>query len=199
MNSAANQSAVQWYANLNTVHKVTPDFQQLGQASTRGVYQAISLGRCGVWLGFYADMRGKSWGTLWIGDPVMMPLPRGQASFNAASVDGYFVPRYASHPQEAWLWLAFLLEHEDAAGVQMPARASHIDSKAYAERVTSDVVAVARSLPKTNTIVRVGAPQSFSALVTIYLQAVAKVVRGEAEVSNALAAAQQSALTLLSK
>ena len=199
MNSAANQRAIQWYASLRTEYKVTPDLQLLGQTNGRGVYQAISMGRCGVWLGFYGDMRGKSWGTLWLGDPVMMPLPRSQASFNAASVDGYYVMRYAAHPQEAWLWLMFLAEHEEAAGVQMPPRASQIESAAFANRVTPDLVAVARSLPKTTTVVRIGAPQGLSALVTVYLEAVNKIVRGSADANEALAAAQQSAQLLLSK
>ncbi len=147
INSAANLRAVQWYASLHSEYGVMPTPQEVRQVYRRGIYEPISLGRCGVWLGFYGDMRGRSWGTLWLGDPVMMPLPRGQASFNAAAVDGYFVLRSAAHPQEAWLWLTFLLDHEEAAGTLMPPRSSHIKSQAFANRVTSDMAAVARSLP----------------------------------------------------
>jgi ABC-type glycerol-3-phosphate transport system substrate-binding protein len=196
MNSAANQRAVQWYASLRTLHGVTPDLQQLRSVYGRGIYEPIALGRCGVWLGFYGDLGGRAWGTLWLGEPVMMPLPRAQASFNAASVDGYYILRQAAHPQEAWLWLSYLLEHEQAAGLQMPARRSHIESQSFANRVTPDVVAVARSLPANTLIVGIGSPQSLGALVMGYLKAVDQVVRGETDVNTALAAAQSGAQRL---
>jgi ABC-type glycerol-3-phosphate transport system substrate-binding protein len=196
MNSEANLRAVQWYASLRTVHGVTPELQQLAQVYRRGVYEPISMGRCGVWLGFYGDMRGKAWGTLWLGEPVMMPLPRAQANFNAASVDGYFILRNAAHPQEAWLWLNFLLEHEDAAGAQVPPRRSQIESQAFAGRVTPDVAAVARALPTNTLIVGIGSPQNLGSVVEIYLKAVDEVVRGNTDAKTALAAAQANALLL---
>jgi ABC-type glycerol-3-phosphate transport system substrate-binding protein len=199
MNSAANLRAVQWYASLRTVHGVTPDPAQFTEASRYGVYQLITMGRCGVWLGFYGDLGGRAWGTLWLGTPVMMPLPRGQASFNAASIDGYFMLRQAEHPQEAWLWLSFLLEHEEAAGAQMPPRRSQIESQAFANRVTPDVVAVARSLPTNTLIVGIGSPQNLGSVVSVYLKAVDQVVRGQADAKTALSDAQASALLLFAQ
>jgi ABC-type glycerol-3-phosphate transport system substrate-binding protein len=199
MDSAANVRAMQWYASLRFLYGVTPNPAQLRQGGRSLLYQVISLGRCGVWIGFYGDMRGKAWGTSWLGDPVMMPLPRGQSTFNAAGVDGYFMLRYTPHPQETWLWLTFLLDHEAASGTQMPPLRSQIQSQSFAERVTPDVVAVARSLPATTTILSIGLPQDLGSLVTIYLQAVARVVNGEADAKNALSAAQENALLLFAK
>lgn len=199
MTSAATVRAVEWYAGLRTQHKVTPDPALMEKAFRRGVYEAISMGRCGVWFGSYADMRGRAWGTLWLGDPVMMPLPRAQASFNAAAIDGYFVLRDTTHAEEAWLWLSFLLEHEEASGVQIPPRRTHIQSAAFASRVSADVLAVARGLPTTTTLLSLGSPYSLSALVSVYLEAVARVVSGEIDAKSALAAAQEKALPLLSK
>jgi ABC-type glycerol-3-phosphate transport system substrate-binding protein len=131
-----------------------------------------------------------------LGEPVMMPLPRAQANFNAASVDGYFILRNAAHPQEAWLWLNFLLEHEDAAGAQVPPRRSQIESQAFAGRVTPDVAAVARALPTNTLIVGIGSPQNLGSVVEIYLKAVDEVVRGNTDAKTALAAAQANALLL---
>ena len=196
MDIAANVRAVEWYASLHTLHGVTPDPQQLAETNGRGVYQLITMGRCGVWLGFYGDKGGKAWGTLWLGESVMMPLPRAQSSFNAAAVDGYFILRNAAHPQEAWLWLTFLLDHEEASGVQMPPRRSQIESESFASRVTPDVVAVARSLPASAVIVGIGSPLNYSSIVSIYLKAVDRVVRGETDARNALADAQSSAKLL---
>ena len=196
MNSAANVQAAVWYASLRSAYGVTPGPGQVDEALRRGVYQAISTGHCGVWIGLYGDMRGRSWGTVWLGDPVMMPLPRGQASFNAATLDGYFMPRSAAHPKEAWLWLTFLLEHEEAAGTQMPPRTSQIQDQTFANRVTPDVVIVARSLLGT-PLVSIGSTQNLGAALTIYVQAVAQVVRGEVDARSALSAAQEKALLLL--
>ncbi len=195
LNSEANVRAMEWYVSLRTKHKVMPDVGLLGDAARRGVYEAIRSGRCGVWFGFFGDMRGKSWGTLWLGDPVMMPLPRSQAIFNAAAVDGYFIPRSSPHPREAWLWLMFLVEHEQAAGVHVPPRTSQIQSDAFAGRVTPDVAAVARALPAT-TITSLGSAQSLGALAELYLGAVAQTLQGTTDVRTALTIAQQKAAPL---
>ena len=198
MNSTANVQAVEWYAGLRSAYGVMPGAGQTDDSLRRIPYQAISTGHCGVWIGLYGDMRGRSWGTLWLGDPVMMPLPRGQARFNAATVDGYFMLRSAAHPQEAWLWLMFLLDHEEAAGTQMPPRTSQVKSDAFAARVTPDIVTVARSLLGT-PFISIGSTQSLGSLLAIYVQAVNQIVRGEADAKRALSAAQDKALPLLGR
>jgi ABC-type glycerol-3-phosphate transport system substrate-binding protein len=198
MNSTANVQAVEWYANLRSTYGAMSGAGQADESLRRGVYQAISTGHCGVWIGFYGDMRGRSWGTLWLGEPVMMPLPRGRASFNAATMDGYFMLRSAAHPQEAWLWLMFLLDHEEAAGNLMPPRVSQIQGTAFSNRVTPDIVAVARGM-LTTPLVSIGSTQDLGAPITVYVQAVAQVVRGEMDAKSALAAAQEKALPLLAR
>jgi len=195
MNSDANVRAIEWYSSLRTTHGVLPDAAQLGDAYRRGTYEAIRGGHCGVWFGFFGDMRGKSWGTLWLGDPVMLPLPRAQASFNAAAVDGYFITRNTTHPREAWLWMSYLLENEQAAGVHMPPRTSQVTSDAFASRVSPDMAAVARSLP-ASTIVSLGSAQSLGSLLESYLVAVSDVLQGKVDARTALAAAQQKSLGL---
>ena len=197
LDAAANIRAVQWYASLRSQYGITPAPDELRQIfRSSSINDAIVLGRCGLWIGFYADMGGRAWGRKPVGEPVMMPLPRGQVTFTAASVDGYYILRQSKHPEQAWKWLSFLMEHEEAAGVYMPVQRSQINSEAFASRVSADAVRVARGLPPQVLLVGATIPQGMQSLFATYVQAVDQVVRGQAEAKAALSSAQARAVML---
>ena len=80
----------------------------------------------------------------------VLPLPglsEGNAYNSPALVDGYFITRNSPNPELAWKWMSFLMQHQEASLNLIPPLIPHIDSDEYAERVSPDVLAVARRLP----------------------------------------------------
>ena len=200
LDAPANVTALEWYASLRQKYAVTPDPDDARQLyHSRGVAEAAALGRCGLWFGFYADVNVRPpTGMKQVSDPVMLPLPRGQASFNVASLDGYFIMRQSAQPGAAWEWISFLMDHESASGRLVPPLQSEVGSSSFARRVGSDALAVAERLPSDLITLGSGTPQGAASLFSIYAQAVDSVVRGQSEARPALQAAQVQAQALMS-
>jgi ABC-type glycerol-3-phosphate transport system substrate-binding protein len=194
LDAVANIRSLQWYAALRQQYGVIPDPDAIRQLfRQRGLYDAIALGKCGVWLGFYSDLGGKTWGSKWIGDPVMLPLPHGQTTISVASADGYFIFRQSKHGDEAWMWIEYLVDHQEPSGMLAPPLRSQIQSDAFARRVSPDVLLTARSLQGNLIMLGASIPQGAGSIFSIYLAAVDQVVRGQADAKSALAAAQTKA------
>jgi hypothetical protein len=149
--------------------------------------------KCGLWLGTYAVFNNRTAGMRWQGEPLMLPLPRGQAVFTVASLDSYYILRQTQHPAETWQWILFLLNHQEAAGAQIPARRSLIASQAFADRVAADALGVARNLPDNVFVLSGSTLQNAESVFSVYMQAVDAIVREKADIKSTLAAAQKKA------
>ncbi len=197
LDDPANVEAVQWYANLHLQYGVMPDPDELRRYFPRGrIYEAIVRGKCGLWLGRYSDRGGKAWGFEWQSEGVMLPLPRGRASFTLIWVDGYFLFAQSQHRQEAWEWIRFLLDHQAAAGQMAPPLQTQVQSPEYADRVGESVAGIARSLASNPVFVPAVLDPALGDVVDLYTDAVVKVLKGDAEALDALTEAQARAKTL---
>jgi multiple sugar transport system substrate-binding protein len=199
LDDPANVEAVQWYTDLRLEYGVTPDPDEIRKYFPRGrVFEAVVRGKCGLWFGQYSDRGGRTWPAGWQGEGVMLPLPRYRAPFSAIQVDGYYLLSQSRHRQEAWEWIRFLLDHQEAAGLMLPPVQSQARSEEYAIRVGEDIAAVARQLPRSAIIFPTGADPILGQTVELYLGAITKVLKGDVDVEAALSEAQAQAEALFS-
>jgi ABC-type glycerol-3-phosphate transport system substrate-binding protein len=197
LDNPANVKAVQWYADLRLKHGVIPDPDEIGKTFPRGrLYEAIMRNKCGLWFGQYADQGGKTWPMEWESQGVMLPLPRSQAPFSYANVDGYYLLTKSKHRREAWEWMRFLLDHQEAAGMMMPPLNSQIDSTQYAGRAGRDVAAVARQLTANAILLPGDLDPRLEKVIQLYMAAVKRAVKGDADPQTALEEAQVQAEAL---
>jgi ABC-type glycerol-3-phosphate transport system substrate-binding protein len=196
-NEPANVEAIQWYTSLRTEYGVTPDPDEIRRAFRRGLlYEAIIRGKCGLWFGQFSDRGGKAWPSEWEAEGVMLPLPRIRAPFALLQVDGYYILEQSKHRKEAWDWVRFLLDHQEAAGFMLPPFQSQTISSEYAGRVGKDVAAVARLLSTTAIVLPAGADPILEQSIALYVGAIDKVLSGEMDVETALNDAQVQAEAL---
>ncbi|MCD6290623.1 MAG: extracellular solute-binding protein [Anaerolineae bacterium] len=197
LDDPANVTAIQWYADLYRTYGVMPAPGELRKHFPRGrKYEAIIRGKCGIWFGQYSDRNGQTWGIEWQNKAVMLPLPHGKGEINPVMVDGYYILSQSQHRQEAWQWIRFLLDHQEAAGQMEPPLRSQVNSREYKTRVGEDVAAIARGLTKHMFYMPVNPPPPLEQVVNLYLTAVQKVVQGDVDAETALADAQAQAETL---
>jgi multiple sugar transport system substrate-binding protein len=209
LDSEANRRAIAWYAGLRQTYHVMPDPALFGTARY-ATYQAIIAGRCGMWLGVLSDraqltqyMSMSGTDTTRFG---VLPLPRGQRSpvtlgtpFAPVVLDAYAILKDSKHPDAAWQWILFLLDHPEAAGAQLPLRTSQF-TKEFGTRAGDDALAVGRSLSRSVLVSYNWQTDSLvSEVGRLYLDAVDHILAGEADVGSALAAAQFQAQALFSQ
>ncbi len=199
LDDPANIEAVQWYTDLRLAYGVTPDPDEIRKYFPRGrVFEAIVRGKCGLWFGQYSDRGGRVWPVEWQGKGVMLPLPRCRAPFGLIQVDGYYILAQSKHRKEAWDWIRFLLDHQEAAGLMVPPLQSQAHSKEYVARVGEEVAEVARRLPPDAIIFPAAADPVLGQTVELYLGAIAQVIKGDMDVETALSEAQVQAEALFS-
>jgi ABC-type glycerol-3-phosphate transport system substrate-binding protein len=197
LDDPANVKAVQWYADLRLKHGVIPDPDEIGKTFPHGrIYEAILRNKCGLWFGQYADQGGRMWPMEWESQGVMLPLPRSQARLSYANVDGTYLLTKSKHRREAWEWMRFLLDHQEAAGMMLPPLNSQVDSTQYAERVGKDVAAVARQLTANAILLPGDLDPRLEQVVQLYMGAVKRAVKGDADPQTALDEAQVQAEAL---
>jgi multiple sugar transport system substrate-binding protein len=197
LDDPANVKAVQWYADLRLKHGVIPDPDEIGKTFPRGrLYEAIIRNKCGLWFGQFADQGGKTWPMEWESQGVMLPLPRSQAPLSYANVDGYYLLTKSKHRREAWEWMRFLLDRQEAAGMMMPPLNSQIDSTQYAGRVGQDVAAVARRLTANAILLPGNIDPRLYQVMGLFLGAVKQAVKGDTDAETALKEAQVQAEAL---
>jgi multiple sugar transport system substrate-binding protein len=188
LDDPANVEAIEWYASLWSEHNVTPPVSD----NPNEIFRYFASSLCGFWMQYY-DMIGIL--QSYLVEPHMLPLPKVKAPFSFASVDGYYLTVSSSHPQEAWQWMSFLLQHQEASGMQIPPLVSQIASDDYAKRVSPEALAIARGLPHDTEFYRlsvIGATWVVE-INDLFSQAVKQVVEGKADARAALEEAQKQA------
>jgi len=134
--------AVEWYANLTTVHKVTPTLEQIKKFFARG-RQSILQGKVAMWMGMlseWAELSRAQEMNLNLG---VVPLPGDARSFTAAMVNAYAISAETQYPDECWQLVAFL--SKQIPGNLMPARKSLVEAAAYEQLVGNEIAVAARS------------------------------------------------------
>jgi ABC-type glycerol-3-phosphate transport system substrate-binding protein len=196
LNSPANVAAISWYRSLWSEHAIVPrvsgdQFQLFGQVSST---------ICGFWLQ-YLDMFGFA-ETLPV-EARVLPLPGlsdGTAYNSPALVDGYFITRNSPNPELAWKWISFLIQHQEASLNLVPPMIPHIDSDEYAERVSPDVLTVARRLPGDLPFLGldyISDPRTVE-VFNLFTGTVRQIIDEEADVQSALDEAQKHAEEIFS-
>jgi ABC-type glycerol-3-phosphate transport system substrate-binding protein len=197
LDDPANVKAVRWYADLRLKHGVIPDPDEIGKTFPRGrLYEAIIRNKCGLWFGLYADQGGRTWPMEWESQGVMLPLPRSQAPLSYANVDGYYLLTKSKHRREAWEWMRFLLDRQEAAGMMMPPLNSQINSTQYAGRAGKDVAAVARRLTANAILLPGNLDPRLYQVIQLFMAAAKQAVKGDANAETALNEAQVQAEAL---
>jgi multiple sugar transport system substrate-binding protein len=197
LDDPANVKAVQWYADLRLKHGVIPDPDEIGKTFPRGrLYEAIIRNKCGLWFGQFADQGGKTWPMEWESQGVMLPLPRSQAPLSYANVDGYYLLTKSKHRREAWEWMRFLLDRQEAAGMMMPPLNLQIDSTQYAGRAGKDVAAVARRLTADALLLPGNLDPRLNQVIQLFMAAAKQAVKGDTDAETALNEAQVQAEAL---
>ncbi|HEU0292849.1 MAG TPA: extracellular solute-binding protein [Anaerolineales bacterium] len=196
LNRPANVAAISWYSSLWSEHALVPrvseePFQLFGQ---------VSGTICGLWMQ-YLDMFGFA-ETLPV-EARVLPFPSlsdGNAYNSPALVDGYFITRNSPHPELAWEWISYLMQHQEASLNQIPPMIPHIDSDEYAQRVSPDVLTVARRLPLDLPFLSLDYlnDPGVMEIANIFSQAVRQVIDEEGEVQSALDEAQKQAEEIFS-
>ncbi len=173
-------AAVQWYADLALTHGVMANpagegFVDDFDVVRRGeVAMNVSLAR--LWVGG-ARQEGTALG--------LAPLP----GRSPVGLHGHFISAGTAHPEAAWRWLQFL-SRQVAPPDRLPARQSLIPDSTYAAAAGDEALEVFRyaaehALP----------PVRPTAVERLLRQVVEQVLEGD-EAEDALAEAQQQALTL---
>ena len=182
-----NETAMTWYTSLFGEFQVTQPFVQSPQTA-----EQIRAGNCAMWLDVLsAGQYGKPSNM----DAIPLPLPvYNNTPVTLAALDNYAILAKSEHPEEAWLWVRFLMEHEQASGTILPARRSHLQSDGFLSSVSPAVAAIARAIPESEITHSAQAHQRLIQANMLYYEAVQQVLKGDADVKTALEQAQQKAL-----
>ena len=132
-----NIEVLEWYVSLSEEYNVAPTREQV-QKELRGyVYDGITRGMVGMWIGGFFERQGYNpdWGFEW----GMVPLP-GEEGTPLLSwwAEGLFISGEAQHPDACWKWIVFLCER-NLPGFLMPVRKSVVESEKYRETVGFEV------------------------------------------------------------
>ncbi len=198
LDSPANEDALAWYTGLRRIYQTNPAPEDV-RAQMGDINRAIWAGRCGLWLGFYAD-RARFAGFL--SDmgravPGMVPLPAGKGTIGVAALDIYAILRNSQKAMAAWQWIKFLIDQPEAATPLLAPRTSQLASQTYTVHVDKETLRIARSLPDRLFIWDSTLETSaIGGTVAAYLQAVEKVVNGDLDTEAALGEAQMQAEAL---
>jgi ABC-type glycerol-3-phosphate transport system substrate-binding protein len=194
LNQPANVQAVEWYASLFHTYQVAP--QEI--ASEFQVYGMVNSTSCGFWMS-WMDMFGFA--RRLVTEPRVLPLPRVQAPFSVAALDGYFISKASQHPQEAWQWLSFVVRRQEASMGQLPPMTAQLASPEYRERLGEDSAAVANTLSDDTIFFGLDflGRGAVGEVYNLFTQAVIRVVEGETDAQSALDEAQEQALQLFER
>jgi multiple sugar transport system substrate-binding protein len=189
LNQRANVDALTWYASLKLDYGLLPASGQLYR-----VGEQIFRGNCAFWID-YLSMSEFGRDGAFTTDAEPLPLPRHVSQFTIATMDGYFIPSTSEHPEEAFLWNAFLMRQQAASGRFIPPTHSAVNSAEYAARVSKPTVAVARSLPEQMVFISMDMyhNERFGKSLALFMAAADQVMNGKADPQAALDEAQRQA------
>jgi multiple sugar transport system substrate-binding protein len=136
--------AVEWYADLVLDHNVIPTPEQMRGTfpGSRGVSEAIRLGRIGMWVDSLSERGGQDWRRNWDMEWGVVGLPRDLQSITLIGTEGYFTSSHTQNREACWRWVSFLSQQPPSR--MAPARRSILESGAYEQEVGSEVAAAAR-------------------------------------------------------
>jgi ABC-type glycerol-3-phosphate transport system substrate-binding protein len=199
----ATVEAMQWYADLTTVHGVKPIFVTdlntlLGATSAVMEREGlVNEGRAAIWTGSPA-------GAALFGDrselnagAASLPLREdGTSTASFLATSGYFISADTDNREACWQWITFLSDHPEA-NQGLPARRSVAESDEYKRLVGADKAEA--YLASVGDSDRPSAFQIFSEEdwlgwgIFWYGQAFGQVLEGDVTVEEALDAAQKLA------
>jgi multiple sugar transport system substrate-binding protein len=139
--------AIEWYADLIHDYDLMPSPQatqeQFGSdGSPAYIYWRA---KAAMYLGFYSDRGGQSWGpqALWQMNWGMVPLPCDKQASTLGFVMAYAAVADTQHPEACWEWITYL--SEQVPPFVLPARRSVAESAEYTAQVGPDIAQVART------------------------------------------------------
>ena len=188
LNDPANIEAVKWYASLALDYHILPPSEE----HNYDMYRNISGSNCGYYLQWFDKLGYNLTGAF---PSAMLPLPKLYDPFNISVLDGYFILKTSTHPQETWQWINFLVSQPDASGKQIPPLLKLINSDLYAKRVSTDALEIAKRITLNNVILGLESLQNqqMGQVIEIFNEAVAEVMTGKIEARTALDEAQKRA------
>jgi ABC-type glycerol-3-phosphate transport system substrate-binding protein len=190
LNRQENIDALSWYVSLKNDFGLLPDMER-----AQGVGQLVARSGCGFWMDW---LDHSTFGSFGPEDSTPLPLPTYHKRFNVSTLDGYFILDHSLHPEEAWMWIEFLMNQQSASGRMIPPLQSAIDSLEYEQRASQPVLNVARSLPQETVILglEMYRNQKFGAALELFSQASIQVFDGTTSAADALNSIQQQAEAL---
>jgi ABC-type glycerol-3-phosphate transport system substrate-binding protein len=132
-----NIEALEWYVSLSEEYNVAPTREQVQKEFGGYVYNGITTGKVGMWIGGFSGRQGYNpeWGFEW----GMVPLPGEEGTPTLGWwEEGLFISGEAQHPDACWKWIVFLGER-NLPEFLMPVRRSLVESEKYKKTVGFEV------------------------------------------------------------
>ncbi len=197
MDSAAAAEAVQFFADLTNVDKVTPSY--LDQQTSLNIGKLFQEGKLAMAFGNHALVPGfaATQGLKWD----VAGLPKNKAQVNSAGGSGYVISSASKEKEAAWTFLKWLQSSKGQAifaetGVIVPARRSVGQAPIFQQQGSYDATVFideterGRPLPMFDGIQQV---------TTLFNEALVPVWEGKESAGDALAAAVPRVNALLGK
>ena len=188
LNDPANVDALRWYTSLLT------DFQLLPPEplSDRAVGMFIAQGNCAFWMdtlnrgafGRFGDVKSEP-----------LPLPAYNAAFNVAELDAYSVIATSAHPEEAYQWISFLMQQQEASGSLVPPLRALASAAEYTARVSTGTAGVAQSIGDRTVMLGLEMYRDarLGNVIELYTRAAEQVMIEQIDAQTALDQAQSEA------
>lgn len=192
LDDTATVDALAFYVDLFTRYGVAPGGDFMGRnygAASRQVAQAG--GHCGLWIGLFSD-RGQTGSNPWQYAWEMLPAPGSQPDLGLSIAEGYFVPRTASHREEALELARFLSDRWQASGRLLPPRRSLVQQPGFQQLVGERIVAHAAAFPDDMTIISLDFGDELMSVGMAVLGAVDYAITQNADIVPLLQEAQQT-------
>jgi multiple sugar transport system substrate-binding protein len=185
--------AIEWFAGLIHSHDVMPSplaaEEQFGnEGSPPYIYWR---GKAAMYLGFYSDRGGVSWGpqARWQMNWGMSPLPRDEQASTMGIMMAYAASADTRHPEACWEWMVYL--SEQVPPYVLPARRSQAESAAYSAQVGDEVAAVARASIENAMILPDAQMAGIAQQAESFGQALTEILNGNVTALEALTALQR--------
>jgi ABC-type glycerol-3-phosphate transport system substrate-binding protein len=136
-----NIEALEWYVGLSEEYDVAPTREQVQKEFRGYVYNGITMGKVGMWIGEFSERQGynSDWGFEW--DMVPLPSEEGTPTLGWWE-EGLFISGEAQHPDACWKWIVFLCER-NLPEFLMPVRKSLVESEKYEQAVGFEIADIA--------------------------------------------------------
>jgi ABC-type glycerol-3-phosphate transport system substrate-binding protein len=189
--------AIEWYTDLIHDYDVMPSPQsaqeQFGNdGSPAYIYWR---GKAAMYLGFYSDRGGESWGpqARWQMNWGMVPLPRNERASTLGLLMAYAASADTRHPEACWEWMTYL--SEQIPPFVLPARRSLAQSAEYTDQVGAEIAAVARASIEDALILPDVQVADLGEQTESFGEALTEIMNGNVAALEALTALQQQLAT----